>query len=401
MLDFVLLGTSGMCPLPNRALASCFVRVVDKGFLIDAGEGTQVELMRNKIATSSIDYVLITHMHADHISGLLGIFLAMQMQGRTNDLKIIGPKGIHNYINSFSPFIRGLGFKYNVEEIKSPTSYLIPVQSANLFINVGVCDHSVKCYCYNFILKRKDRFNIDNPELNELPNHYRSFLTKGFDVECNGKIYKSIDFLKPALKGFKFSYVTDTRPNIDIKKFISGADLAVIEGMYADNSKIDDAISKGHMTWENSSWLAGECKKFILTHYSPSLQITEEIKNEFKKKTQNGIIGYDGYHISIDYPKDDIEVEEKKKISKCSIPISVEKIEPLLKYYYKKKLGKVVYLFPETSFKYYVTTADGRTDLVNIYKSISSMKDIYSECFVDTDLNYFIQFNVKNNSEGL
>ena len=72
-----------------------------------------------------------------------------------------------------------------------------------------------------------------------------------------------------------------------------------------------------------------------------------------------------------------------------------------MKYYYKKKLGKVVYLFPETSFKYYVTTADGRTDLVNIYKSISSMKDIYSECFVDTDLNYFIQFNVKNNSESL
>ena len=135
MFDMTLLGTSGMCPLPNRALAACFVRVVDKGFLIDAGEGTQVELMRNKIATSSIDYVLITHMHADHISGLLGIFLAMQMQGRTNDLKIIGPKGIHNYINSFSPFIRGLGFRYDVEEIKSPTSYLIPVQSANLFIN--------------------------------------------------------------------------------------------------------------------------------------------------------------------------------------------------------------------------------------------------------------------------
>ena len=61
----------------------------------------------------------------------------------------------------------------------------------------------------------------------------------------------------------------------------------------------------------------------------------------------------------------------------------------------------MVYLFPESSFKYYITTANGRTDLVYIYKTTSSMKDIYSECFIDNDLNYFIQFNVKNNSESL
>ena len=122
MLDFVLLGTSGMCPMPTRALSSCFVRIGDKCFLIDCGEGTQVELMRNKISTCDIDYILITHLHADHISGLMGVMLAMQMQGRVKDLNIIGPRGLSRYISGFSLLIKGLEFKFNVFATEKPAT---------------------------------------------------------------------------------------------------------------------------------------------------------------------------------------------------------------------------------------------------------------------------------------
>ena len=156
MLDFVLLGTSGMCPLPTRALSSCFVRIGEKSFLIDCGEGTQIELMRNKISTCDIDYILITHLHADHISGLMGVMLAMQMQGRNKELNIIGPRGLLKYITGFSMFIKGLEFKYNVVEKERPEKMRIKTKKGNSKINLKSVKISPKKDKYTIVFSTED-----------------------------------------------------------------------------------------------------------------------------------------------------------------------------------------------------------------------------------------------------
>lgn len=383
MLDFVLLGTSGMCPLPTRALSSCFVRIGEKSFLIDCGEGTQIELMRNKISTCDIDYILITHLHADHISGLMGVMLAMQMQGRNKELNIIGPRGLLKYITGFSMFIKGLEFKYNVVEKERPEKMRIKTKMSDIILDMTVCEHSVYCYAYSIELKRKKKFNVEKEELKELPMRFRSNLVNGEDVVYNGKTYYSKDFLLPAPKGCKFSIVTDTRPNMRLRKFVENSDLAVIEGMYMDDSEKEKAVRKRHMIWSESIGLV-KCNnigKFILTHFSPSLQIPEGTNKILQEQYPNGVIGIDGYRYHLDYPSDEIGVlDEIKKLNEDSITerIILERMKWIKDYYfYKFGYDNILRISPITKFKYEVVLKNNMANFVFLYKSPKSMKFSY------------------------
>ena len=77
MLDVCLLGTGGMMPLPYRWLTSMFARYNGSNLLIDCGEGTQIAIKEKGFGYKQIDTICFTHFHADHISGLTGILLAM------------------------------------------------------------------------------------------------------------------------------------------------------------------------------------------------------------------------------------------------------------------------------------------------------------------------------------
>ena len=88
MMELFMLGTGGTYPLTTRALASVFIRVAGVGILIDCGEATQIEMQKYGVGFTSIDYILITHMHADHVSGLLGMMLAIKQAQRTKPITI-------------------------------------------------------------------------------------------------------------------------------------------------------------------------------------------------------------------------------------------------------------------------------------------------------------------------
>ena len=94
MLDIALLGTGGMMPMPGRFLSSMIIRFNGHLILTDCGEGTQVSLKNLGWGFKAIDAILFTHYHADHISGLPGMFHAIANAGRTETLKLVGPKGL-------------------------------------------------------------------------------------------------------------------------------------------------------------------------------------------------------------------------------------------------------------------------------------------------------------------
>ena len=98
MIDITLLGTGGMMPLPYRALTSLMVRYNGRSLLIDTGEATQISIRRRGWSFNPIDTILITHFHADHISGLPGLLLAMGNADRTEPVTIIGPEGLERVV---------------------------------------------------------------------------------------------------------------------------------------------------------------------------------------------------------------------------------------------------------------------------------------------------------------
>ena len=102
MLDICLLGTGGTLPLVNRWLTSLMVRYQGHSVLIDCGEGTQIAAQRVGLSLKPVDKILITHLHADHISGLPGLLLTMGNMGRMEDLSIIGPVGTERVVNALN-----------------------------------------------------------------------------------------------------------------------------------------------------------------------------------------------------------------------------------------------------------------------------------------------------------
>ena len=94
MFEVCLLGTGGMMPLPHRWLTSLMVRYNGINVLIDCGEGTQVALKEKGWSPKPIDLILFTHYHADHISGLPGMFLTLGNSERTEPVTLVGPKGL-------------------------------------------------------------------------------------------------------------------------------------------------------------------------------------------------------------------------------------------------------------------------------------------------------------------
>ena len=117
MIDVTLIGTGGMVPLPERYLASCLIDYNGKSILIDCGEGTQISLHKGKLSMNRIETILITHCHADHVSGLPGLLLTIGNQGRTEPINIIAPRGSTRYLNSLLTICGYLPYEVRIAEL--------------------------------------------------------------------------------------------------------------------------------------------------------------------------------------------------------------------------------------------------------------------------------------------
>ena len=122
MLDLCTLGTGGTMPLPDRALSSLYVRVNGRSLLIDCGEGTQVGVQKLGWGMQCIDGILISHYHADHVSGLPGMLLALTKAMRTEPLHIYGPAGLPYIVGGLRVIAPQLTFPVILHELKDDLS---------------------------------------------------------------------------------------------------------------------------------------------------------------------------------------------------------------------------------------------------------------------------------------
>ena len=245
MLDVCLLGTSGMMPLPRRALTALMTRFNGSSLLIDCGEGTQVSIREKGFSMHAIDTICLTHVHGDHVSGLPGLLLSMGNAERTERLTIIGPKGMKKVVESLLVVAPGLPFE--IEYIELTES--------------------------------------EKAKANHVPMKVWSSLQKGKTVDWEGKTYTPDMVLGPARKGLKVTYCTDTRPVPTIVEHAKKADLFICEGMYGEPEMVSKAKENRHMMFTEAAQLAkeAEASELWLTHYSPSLIRPDDFMEPVRK----------------------------------------------------------------------------------------------------------------------
>lgn len=166
MLDICLLGTAGMMPLPNRWLTSMMARFNGSSLLIDCGEGTQIAMKECGWSPKPIDTMLITHFHADHVSGIPGMLLSMGNADRTEPLLIVGPKGIRNVVESLRIIAPELPFELEFKEL---TEQEEKFEVHGMQVTAFRVKHNVICYGYAIEIPRAGRFDVERAKASGIP----------------------------------------------------------------------------------------------------------------------------------------------------------------------------------------------------------------------------------------
>ena len=303
MLDICLLGTGGMMPLPYRHLTSLMMRYNGCSILIDCGEGTQIAIAKRGWSPKPIDIICFTHYHADHISGIIGLLLAMGNADRVEPVTLIGPKGLTKVITGLRVIAPELPFKLNFIEISELEQSF---DFGDFRIDAFRANHNIVCYGYSLSIDRVGKFDVERAKALNIPIKCWSRLQNGEELDIDGVIYTPDMVLGPDRKGIKVTYCTDSRPTDMIVKHAEGSDLFVCEGMYGEPGMEQKAKEHKHMTFYEAADMAktAAVKELWLTHYSPSLNYPKDYEAEAQKIFAKTYTCKDGKSVELNFEED-------------------------------------------------------------------------------------------------
>jgi ribonuclease Z len=285
-----ILGCNSATPFENSHTTSQVLEVKNHLFLIDCGEGTQIQLRNQKIKFSRIKHIFISHLHGDHFYGLVGLISTFRLLGRTSDLNVYGPKGIKEVI-TLQLKLANSWTNYNLffHELDSKTSQII-FEDDDLLVKTIPLDHRV--YTNGFLFQEKSgqrRLDIQKIEdFNIKPFDYQN-LKLGKDlITEEGKIIQNQSLTLEPHPVKNYAFCSDTSYNESIVPLIEFVDLLYHEATFLD-SHANLAKKTKHSTAKQAAKIAklSKVKRLILGHFSSrykdKTQFITEAKSVFEK----------------------------------------------------------------------------------------------------------------------
>lgn len=266
-----ILGCHSATPLENAHTTSQVLEVKDHIFLIDCGEGTQIQLRNQKIKFSRIKHIFISHLHGDHFYGLVGLVSTFRLLGRTADLHIYGPKGIKEVL-TLQLKLANSWTNYNLffHELEQEESVLI-FEDDSLRVHTIPLDHRV--YTNGFLfeekpgLRRLDKEKIKNYDI---PHYDFQQLKLGKDLVLEDGTVVQNDRVTLNPKPIKrYAFCSDTAYNESIVPLVEGVDLLYHEATFLDAHE-NLAEKTKHSTATQAAKIAqlAKVKRLVLGHFS-------------------------------------------------------------------------------------------------------------------------------------
>lgn len=299
--SITILGSGSALPTSKIHPSAHIINAYEHFFLIDCGEGTQIQLRKYKINLSKIEHIFISHIHGDHVFGLLGLLSTYNLLNRQHDLYIYGHKELEELLIFFKKFA-GQQISYKINFIPYSENSEIIYEDKNIFIQTFPLKHKIPVM--GFLIKEKPRpLNIkkDMIDFYKIPLKDIKKIKEGADfITQSGEIIPNEVLTLPPLMPRSYAYCTDTLFTRSIIKYIEGVDILYHEATYL-HKDIEIARETTHSTALQAATIAKEAnaKKLIIGHFSPRYKDYQEFLNEAREVFDNTELAEEGKTFNI------------------------------------------------------------------------------------------------------
>jgi ribonuclease Z len=309
-----LLGTAASRPTVERNVSSAVVVREGETLMFDCGEGTQRQMMRYGISFNLAD-IFFSHTHTDHVLGVIGLTRTLQLQGRTEPLRIWGPKGSARVLKQWSGFGgERLGYEVEITELEPGAA----VRRKDYAVIAFPVEHR-GANAFGYALVEDERRGRFNPELaRELgipEGPLWGEIHRGRAVTLDdGRVIEAAVLVGPTRSGRRVVITGDTRPCAATIAHARGADLLVHEATFADD-EAPRAAETGHSTAREAATVAHEAgvKRLLLTHISARYsREAGELEREAREVFARTNVARDGTEVEVEYEEQEtVERSEK------------------------------------------------------------------------------------------
>lgn len=297
-----VLGCGSALPTLRHNPSSLVVNLREKLFMVDCGEGTQLQMRRSRLRFGRMNAIFVTHLHGDHCFGLMGVISTFSLQGRTAPLHIFGPADLETYLRpQLNFYARGIGFEVQVHTVDTRRSEVV-YEDHSVRVTTVPLYHRLPCCGYRFdeqpLLPHIRRDMID---FYHIPYYAINSIKQGADWEtADGEVVENKRLVLPAERARSFAYCSDTVYDKRVADAVSGVDLLYHEATFAES---DAARAKEvmHSTARQAARVAEQAgaRRLLIGHFSARYEDEKQLLHEASEVFPQTILAHEGLCVKV------------------------------------------------------------------------------------------------------
>src|SRR5215203_580209 len=284
MLSVTILGNNSAVPAFDRHPTSQVVTLDGNNYLVDCGEGTQIQMIKYKIRRGKISHIFISHLHGDHYFGLVGLINTFGLLSHKQELHIYGPAPLQQIIE----------MQLKVADTVLPyplyfhtiTSNATLVDNEKIRIKCFETTHRIQCFGFSFEEKMsKRKILVERTRKYNIPVTFYSSLQNGLDyITPKGEVIKNDTITAAPEQGKRYAFCADTRYDESIIEHIYGYDTIYHETTYLDNLS-EKAFERFHSTTKQAAGIAKKAmvNRLLIGHFSSKYSVLDAFAQEAKE----------------------------------------------------------------------------------------------------------------------
>lgn len=297
-----ILGCGSALPTTRHFATSQVVNLRDKLFMIDCGEGAQMQLRKSRLKFSRLNHIFISHLHGDHCFGLMGLISTFGLLGRTSELHIHSPKGLEELLTPMLNFFcHTLAYKVIFHEFDTRQTSVV-YEDRSMTVTTIPLQHRIPCCGFLFAEKARPNHIIrDMVDFYKVPVYELNRIKNGSDyVTPEGEVIANTRLTRPSDPPRKYAYCSDTIFRPEIVEQLSGVDLLFHEATFAE-SELARAKETYHTTAAQAARIALEAgvRQLVIGHFSARYEDESILLKEASAVFPNTILAKENLCISL------------------------------------------------------------------------------------------------------